>query len=244
MSSFRISTPIAVPNGTCAACGCARNVAVNRSHDRKQPMTNSTVATPAEPRASALRSWAPTLLFMLLLMVARTSFANHYVVPSGSMQPTLQPGDRVVVDMSAYGVRVPYTRMQLVPRGAPRRGDVVVFKSPDDGQRLIKRVVAVAGDEVDLDSGHLSINGRSVATQGTPDVERFGARSAHLGLDMGGGPDIARLHIPPGKLLVLGDHRGNSRDGRYFGLVDADAVYARALGVYWRSGRGLDWQSL
>ncbi len=207
-------------------------------------MTETTAATTAEPRVSTLRSWAPTLLFMLLLVVARTSFANHYVVPSGSMQPTLQPGDRVLVDMSAYGVRVLYTRVQLIPRGVPRRGDVVVFKSPDDGQRLIKRVVAVAGDEVDLEAGHLRIDGRALAAPDLPDVERFGARSARIGLDLGGGPDIARLRIPPGKLLVLGDHRGNSRDGRYFGLVDADAVYARALGIYWRSGRGLAWQSL
>lgn len=188
---------------------------------------------------------ARSLLLLLLLMgLARTSFANHYQVPSGSMEPTLFPGDRVVVDMSAYGLRVPYTDVQLVPRGVPRRGEVVVFKSPADGTRLIKRVVAVGGDRVRLVDGRLHIDGAAMASAEHPDAEVFGERLAHLGLDMGGGPDIAGLTIPQGKLLVLGDHRGDSADGRYFGLVDAGTIYARAVGVYWRSGEGPVWKRL
>jgi signal peptidase I len=150
----------------------------------------------------------------------------------------------VVVDMSAYGVRIPFTDIDLVARGAPQRGDVVIFKSPRDGTRLIKRVVAVAGDEVALRDGRLSIDGVALASADLPDIERFGPRDVALDLDAGGGPDIARLTIPPGKVLVLGDHRGNSLDGRYFGLLDADAVYARAVGVFWRSGEGPVWKSL
>lgn len=204
-----------------------------------------------DPRP-ATRTWhsrlraevGPLLLMLALLTVARTSFANHYQVPSGSMEPTLQPGDRVVVDMSAYGLRLPFTDLQLVHRDTPRPGDVVVFESPADGSRLIKRVVAVGGQVVRLQGGHLWIDGRPLASAGDPALERFGTRHARLGLDMGGGPDIPRLRVPPGKVLVLGDHRGNSLDGRYFGLVDADAIYARALGVYWRSGEGPVWKRL
>lgn len=184
------------------------------------------------------------LLLMLLLGVARTSFANHYQVPTGSMEPTLIPGDRVMVDMSAYGLRVPFTDLQLVPRGQPGRGEVVVFKSPADGTRLIKRVAAVAGDRVELIDGHLRINGRALASAGEPDIEVFGQRRVPLGLDMGGGADIAGATIPDGMLLVLGDHRGNSSDSRYFGLVEADSVYARAVGVFWRSGEGPVWKRL
>ena len=184
------------------------------------------------------------LLLLLLLGLARTSFANHYQVPSGSMEPTLFPGDRVVVDMSAYGLRLPFTDLQLVRRGQPQRGEVVVFKSPADGTRLIKRVVAVGGDRVQLIDGHLSINGTALASAQEPDVEVFGKRRVPLGLDMGGGSDIERATIPQGQLLVLGDHRGNSADGRYFGLIDAGSVYARALGVYWRSGEGVVWKGL
>jgi len=184
------------------------------------------------------------LVMLVLLALARTSFANHYDVPSGSMEYTLMPGDHVVVDMSAYGLRVPFTDVVLVPRDQPARGDIAVFKSPADGVRLIKRVVAVGGDRVSLHGGHLSINGEPLAEPDAAGVERFGERSARLNLDMGGGPDIDGLIVPAGQVLVVGDHRGNSIDGRYFGFVPASALYARAVGVFWRSGEGPVWKAL
>ncbi|MHC9086803.1 signal peptidase I [Luteimonas sp. RIT-PG2_3] len=190
-----------------------------------------------------LRAEATPLLVMLaLLFVARSSFANHYQVPSGSMQPTLQPGDRVVVDMRAYGLRIPFTDIALTGHAEPAPGDVVVFKSPDDGTRLIKRVVAVAGQRVALVDGRLWIDGR--ALEAGQDLERFDGKQIQLDLSDGGGPDIAPLVIPGGMALVLGDHRGRSADGRYFGLVRSHDLYARALGVYWRSGQGPVWKPL
>ena len=191
------------------------------------------------------RELPPLLLTIALLVVARSSFANHYVVPSGSMEPTLVPGDRVVVDMSAYGVRVPFTGIELLRRGRPVPGDVVVFKSPADGTRLIKRVVAVGGQRVELVDGRLRIDDQPIQLEGGAGVaERFGARAAQLDLADGGGPDIAPLQIPDGQVLVLGDHRGRSADGRWFGLVSEQAFYGRALGVYWRSGEGPVWKKL
>ncbi|WP_313229956.1 signal peptidase I [Stenotrophomonas acidaminiphila] len=190
-----------------------------------------------------LRREAPPLALMLLLLcAARDTLANHYQVPSGSMQPTLQPGDRVMVDMRAYGLRLPFTGLRLLDTGHPRRGDVAVFDSPVDGTRLIKRVVAVAGDRVELHDGYLRINGQRLSR--VPRQERFGERQVTLDLAAGGGPDIDGILIPAGKLLVLGDHRGNSLDGRFFGLVDADAVYGRARAVYWRRGSGPAWRPL
>jgi signal peptidase I len=184
------------------------------------------------------------VLMLVLLTVARTSFANHYTVPSGSMENTLKPGDHVIVDMSAYGLRVPFTDITLVERGQPQRGDIAVFKSPVDGTRLIKRVAAVGGDRVSVVGGHLSINGVPLAAQATPDVERFGEHRAELNLDRGGGRDVLDAVVPSGQVLVMGDHRGDSFDGRYFGLVPAKALYAKATYVYWRSGEGPVWKSL
>ena len=186
----------------------------------------------------------PLLVMLGLLAAARDTLANHYVVPSGSMQPTLEPGDRVVVDMRAYGLRLPFTQHPLLDVGAPQRGEVAVFDSPADGTRLIKRVVAVAGDRVDVRNGRLSINGQPLQQAGNPAAEQFGSRVAQLGLDMGGGPDVDGVVVPHGKLLVMGDHRGNSFDGRFFGFVDADKVYGKAVAVYYRRGEGLEWLNL
>ena len=203
----------------------------------------------ASSRCSRIRHWLrrealPLVVMLLLLTAARSSLANHYVVPSGSMQPTLQPGDRVVVDMRAYGLRLPFTGQVLIAEGRPQRGDVAVFDSPHDGTRLIKRVVAVAGDRVDLRHGHLYLNGQPLAVDRSRQTEQFGQRSAHLDLDDGGGPDLTDCIVPPGKVLVLGDHRGDSFDGRFFGFVEADRIYGKALAVYYRRGQGLEWRTL
>ena len=206
-------------------------------------MSGKQSASPVHPLLAWLRREALPLLVMLLLLgAARDTLANHYQVPSGSMQPTLRPGDRVAVDMRAYGLRLPFTDVRLLDTGRPQRGDVVVFDSPADGTRLIKRVVAVAGDRVELHGGYLAINGQPLRL--AAQLEAFGGKRVALDLDAGGGPDISGLTIPPGKLLVVGDHRGDSLDGRFFGLVDADAVYGKALAVYWRRGDGPRWREL
>lgn len=197
-------------------------------------------ARPA-PSRHPLREWLPTLALLGLLVVARSSFANHYVVPSGSMEPTLRPGDRVLADMSAYGFRVPFTGQVLVERGCPQRGDVVLLPSPRDGTRLIKRVVAVAGDRVSIRDGRVWLDGRPAALDATH--ERIGARAVPLDLSHGGGPDVDTM-VPAGHVLVVGDHRGNSLDGRMFGFVRESEVYAKARGVFWRSGERMTWKPL
>ncbi len=178
---------------------------------------------------------------VLLIFAARSSLADHYHVPSGSMEYTLQVGDRVVVDKSAYGLRVPFTLQRLTAGDAVDRGEVVIFDSPANGKRLIKRIVAIGGDRVALVNGRLSINGKPLTTG--RDVERFGSRIAELRLDSGGGPDI-EIAVPEGMLLAVGDHRGNSLDGRAFGLVPEREVYGKAVAVYYRRGDGFTWRSL
>lgn len=192
----------------------------------------------------SLRDWLPSLLAIALLLIARSTLADHYFVPSGSMEQALLPGDRVVVNKAAYGLRVPFSKHVVAFADAPRPGEVVILDSPDDDVRLIKRVVAVGGDRVDLVAGRLFINGRPMARPGRPGVERFGEREVALNLDAGGGPDIRGMVVPEGEVLLIGDHRGASRDSRWFGTVPVAELYGRAAGVFWRKGEGPTWQAL
>ena len=195
------------------------------------------------------RAWfrkevAPILLALLLVTAARSSLADHYYVPSGSMENTLVAGDRVIVDKTAYGVRLPYTKIDLFGDGHPKPGEVAVFDSPADGELLIKRIVAVGGQVVSMRGGHLAVDGVTLESVKGLSSEKFGERIVELNLADGGGPPINHLVIPPGKLLAVGDHRGNSLDGRYWGLIDERELYGRAVAVYFRKGDGFVWKPL
>jgi len=167
-------------------------------------------------------------------LTARASFADHYRVPSGSMEPNVHVGDHIVVSKAAYGIRLPLTETYLFHFASPARGDVVVLAPPDAeskhatdsdvvGAVLLKRVAAVEGDLVEVRNGHVRIDGQP-ATEHT------------LSLDYGGGTDLGPLRVPAGKVLLLGDNRGNSRDGRTFGFVDREQVLGRAFAVVARDG--------
>lgn len=184
-----------------------------------------------------------TLVLVVALLAARSTLADHYLVPSGSMEPTLMPGDRVVVDKQAYGLRLPFTQIHLTHGDAVARGEVVIFDSPRDGVRLIKRIVAIGGDTVLIEHGRLAINGVSMSLAGESERETIGDRLVNLNLNSGGGPNFYQ-EIPSGKLLAIGDHRGNSADGRIFGLIDQDTVYGRAVAVYYRNDAGFVWKKL
>ena len=99
------------------------------------------------------------LIFLLCFGFFRSAVADWNPIPSGSMRPTLLEGDVVLVDRLAYNLKVPLTDIVLLPLGDPRRGDVVTFSSPVDGVRLIKRLVALPGDVVELRDDVLFING-------------------------------------------------------------------------------------
>jgi signal peptidase I len=119
---------------------------------------------------------------------------------------------------------VPLTDKWIVRFGDPARGEVVVLESPENGNVLLKRVVAVAGDVVEVRDGRVIIGHRPID-------------EPWASLAMGGGPDLAPVTVPKGKLLVLGDNRGNSHDGRALGFIDENVVLGRAFAVVSRDGR-------
>ena len=182
-------------------------------------------------------------LLVVGILAGRSTLADHYYVPSGSMEYTLIPGDRVFVDKRAYGVRIPFTDFELTNGEPVRRGDIAIFDSPRDGTRLIKRIVAVGGDDVLIRDGHLAINGQWLASPENSEIELIGEKIVQLNLADGGGPSLS-VRIDEGNVLAIGDHRGNSLDGRIFGTFREDEIYGRAVAVYYRRGDGFSWREL
>ena len=186
-----------------------------------------------------LRELTSVLIAATVALVARSSLADHYVVPSGSMLPTVQLEDHVIVSKLAYGVHVPLVPGYVARFGGPTRGDVVVLTAPDTGIVLLKRVVGLPGDRIRVRDGELEVNGLAIPVEernGLP-YEALEVPPHALGLEAGGGPDFGPQTLPADGYLVMGDNRGNSRDGRDFGLVSRDAILGRVKGVVLRGGR-------
>src|ERR1017187_2542931 len=116
--------------------------------------------------AVARRWWRqeirPLMVLALVMFSVRSSLADWNDVPTGSMKPTILEGDRVFVNKLAYDLKVPFTTWHLAQWSNPQRGDIVVFYSPKDGMRLVKRVIGLPGDTVELRNEQLIINGQPV----------------------------------------------------------------------------------
>jgi len=189
-----------------------------------------------------LRELLVLAVFALVLMSARSSLADHYLVPTGSMQPTVEIDDHILVNKAAYGVRVPFTSTYLARFGGPAVGDVVVLDSPEEDKILLKRVIGVPGSQVEVRGGQVRIDGELAPVEQRADGlhELLGGVDHPLRLTAGGGPGWGPEVIPEGRYLVMGDNRGDSHDGRSFGLVTREAILGRALGVIWRAGPAWD----
>ena len=189
-------------------------------------------------------------VFALMLLVVtslRSALADWNDVPTGSMKPTIQEGDRVVVNKLAYDLKIPFTTYEVVKWGDPHRGDIVVLFSPQDGVRLVKRVIAVPGDVVQLVDNELFINGKKqpwspdftpmdIPTQGrtyvTNEVLDGHEHKVMISPQMSSpmrtyGP----MTVPPAQYFVMGDNRDNSNDSRYIGLIPRTQIVGRALAV-------------
>src|SRR5258707_10118683 len=122
-----------------------------------------TTTTPKQKWTTFLRKEAKPLLITLLVLFAfRSSLADWNDVPTGSMKPTIVEGDRVFVNKLAYDLKVPFTTWHIAEWSNPQRGDIVVFYSPHDGKRLVKRVVGLPGDSLELRNDGLILNGEPV----------------------------------------------------------------------------------
>jgi signal peptidase I len=189
---------------------------------------------------------------VLLALAIRSFLVEPFKIPSGSMIPTLLVGDYVLVSKFAYGVRLPITGTLLLPVGQPRRGDVIVFRYPDDpSQDFIKRVVGVPGDRVEMRENRLWLNGQLVdlVPEGTYPytdgyqrgelaryVERNPDDREYTVLYQRSGPAREGPWIvPEGQYFAMGDNRDNSQDSRKWkhSFVRADQIKGRAFCIHW-----------
>lgn len=193
------------------------------------------------------REWLKPLLVIGLVMFSfRSAVADWNDVPTGSMKPTILEGDRIFINKIAYDLKFPFTLWRLAQWKDPEWGDVVVLRSPEDGKRLVKRVVGLPGDLIEIRGNHLFRNGEPAVYRVLPpdDVadldmepapalytERVDGRE-HPIMILGNGLHPPQpFHVPDGKFFVMGDNRNNSRDSRYFGPVDRSAILGEATAV-------------
>src|SRR5215510_3852598 len=191
------------------------------------------------------------IVFILLFGLFRTAVADWNPIPSGSMRPTLLEGDVVLVNRLAFDLKVPLTDIVVAHLGEPKRGDVVTFSSPKNGIRLIKRLVAVPGDTVEMRNKVLVVNGQPAkyAPIGTVDEPLAPGVTVHalrLNEITGSGEHVVQwfqttdgsdadsfgpIVLPAGRYLMLGDNRDDSADSRYFGLVSRELLIGRAVAI-------------
>ncbi len=196
------------------------------------------------------REWLkPFALIFLLVAPLKSAVVDWNWVPSGSMKPTILEGDLVLVNKLAYDLKVPFTTCHLAQWSDPARGDIVVFFSPANGMRLVKRVVGLPGDTIELRREVLYVNG---AAQGytSADVgpfrrEVFEDRHPVLAIERLGPVDhyvlalpgrvamrsFGPLVVPPGRYFMMGDSRDNSTDSRFIGTVARSEIVGRASAV-------------
>ncbi len=166
---------------------------------------------------------------VLLALFVRTFVIQAFKIPSGSMLPTLQIGDHLLVSKFSYGVKLPITGTQLISRQGPERGDVVVFRFPlDRSLDYIKRVVAIAGDTIEVRDKQLFLNNKQVDDPNAHFTSRDIMKAAAGPRDIFG-----PVTVPTGKIFVMGDNRDNSYDSRFWGFVDIRDVLGEALIIYW-----------
>ena len=197
------------------------------------------------------KGWGFSIFIAFIIATSfKSAIADWNVVPTGSMKPTIVEGDRILVNKLAYDLKIPYTTWHIAEWGAPQRGDIVVFYSPADGKRLVKRVVGIPGDSLSMQNNQLIINGEKVTYE---PINHLMSKNLLLRKDASQYSFIENLSgtrhpvmitprrpslrsfgpviVPRGKYFMMGDNRDNSADSRYFGFVERSRVVGQATSI-------------
>lgn len=193
----------------------------------------------------------PLLAVLAVVLPLRSAVADWNDVPSGSMRPTILEGDRIWVNKLAYGLRLPFTMAWLARWDAPRRGEIVTLASPENGVRLVKRIVGLPGDRISMQFNRLVVNGEPVPYEildarmpgELPDGAPTNIILAREGIGEQGHPVLftpvlasridhfEEIEVPPDHYFFMGDNRDQSRDSRILGMATLDQIYGRVTHV-------------
>ena len=179
---------------------------------------------------SLLKSLA---VFFAIAFMLKASVVEAFKIPSSSMESTLLVGDHILVNKLSYGLWLPWMSESAVPFREPKRGDVVVFTLPDDPKtpdidesetNIIKRVIGLPSDEVEVIGTSVFINGKKY-------------EDPHSFWQLGGKKDLKKVTVPKGHVLMLGDNRDFSKDSRFWDtpFLDISRIKGRAFVIYWNS---------
>ena len=198
------------------------------------------------------REWQGYIFFFVLVWIpVRSAVVDYSPVPTGSMNPTILEGDVVWIDKLAYSLRVPLITIHMKQWGEPARGDIVVVLSPEDGTRLVKRIVGIPGDTIAMKDNQLLLNGEfATDSQAARDYESeiaetlrphafFAAEDldrvthAVMGISIAPGTrrDLSPVMVPADRYFLIGDSRDNSHDARVYGFVERDAILGQAKSI-------------
>jgi len=189
----------------------------------------------------AWREYRGFAVFIVLMTIFRSAFADWNVVPTGSMKPTILEGDRILVNKLAYDLKLPLTHVSLCRFADPRRGDIIVFDSKAADTRLVKRVIGLPGDTVEMRDNRLTINGIAARYSGieyeadaTFAIESYLGVSHRIELTRAGASRFGTfgpVTVPKDRYLVLGDNRDNSADSRFYGFIPREEIVGNAKTV-------------
>ena len=197
------------------------------------------------------KGWGYSIFVALVIATSfKSAIADWNIVPTGSMKPTILEGDRIFVNKLAYDLKIPYTTFHIAEWGDPQRGDIVVFFSPADGKRLVKRVIGIPGDCIAMQNNQLSINGKKIKYEPinnskmndlSPimDVNQYGfienlSHTRHPVMITPQRPSLRSfgpVTVPEDEYFMMGDNRDNSADSRYFGFVQRNRIVGQATSV-------------
>ena len=219
---------------------------------KKASAKNNTPAVPVKKKSRLRENIEAIIIAILVALFIRAFIIQAFKIPSGSMENTLLVGDHLLVNKFIYGIKIPFTDKKLVSFSEPKVNDIIVFKFPmDEKVDFIKRVIAVAGDTVEIRNKELYVNGQQVTTIQAQYKDRNIYSDPHgyntfnpndrlsfftfnnYEANVARRDNMPPIVVPPGALFVMGDNRDESADSRFWGFVEITKVKGKALIIYW-----------